>query len=78
MPLQPPSQGLVYAILKSVHILRQKEDMHQTFSNTTPLTFFPHPCVGRGLSFSWNVSCHSDTAREVDATFVPIQAVAPG
>ena len=75
MPLQPPSQGLVCAILKSVHVLGQKEVVHQTFSNTTPLTFFPHPYAGRGLSFSWNVSCHSGTAREVDATYVPIRAI---
>ena len=41
MPLQPLPHGLLCAILESVHVIGQKEAVHQTLGNTTSLTFVP-------------------------------------
>ena len=46
MPLQPSSHGLLCPLLESVHVLGQKETVHQPLGNTTPFTFFLHPYVG--------------------------------
>ena len=49
VPLQPSSHGFLHSFFKSVHgllgvhVLRQKEAVHQTLGNTTPFTFIPNP-----------------------------------
>ena len=74
MPLQPSSYGLLHPLLKSVHVLGQKEPMHQTLGNTTPFAF-SHTrtlaLIGSGLPSSWNLGCHACAAWEEDTTPVP-------
>ena len=58
MPLQPPSHGLINAILESMHVLGQKEAVHQTLGNTTPLTPVPHPYThSRRKRFTGELEC---------------------
>ena len=43
MPPQPLSHGLLYPLLKGVHVHRQKKAVHQALGNMTPFTFLPYP-----------------------------------
>ena len=42
MPPQPLSHGLLYPLLKGVHVHRQKKAVHQALGNMTPFTFLPY------------------------------------
>ena len=64
MPLQPSSHGFFRPLLKGMHVLRQKEVVHQALGNTTPSPFSHTRTLAlarRGLLSSW----------EEEARFIP-------
>ena len=64
------SYGFLCPLLKGVHVLGQKEVVHQALSNMTPSPFSHTRTLAlarKGLPSSWNVGCHASAAREEDA-----------